>query len=72
MTIAVPAEKLEETVNELARKIMANSREAIAAMKYLYNNGMKDTLELGLELEAKSEFVISDTGERLRKFLKKD
>ena len=72
VNIAVPAEKLEETVHELARKIMANSLESIAAMKYLYNNGMKDTLERGLELEAKSEFVISDTEERLKKFLKKD
>ncbi|MFC1982324.1 enoyl-CoA hydratase/isomerase family protein [Chloroflexota bacterium] len=71
VNMAVPAEKLEETVHELARKIMANSPEAIAAMKYLYNNGMKDTLERGLELEAKSEFIISDTEERLRKFLKK-
>jgi len=67
---AVPPEKLEEAVQELAKKIMANSLDTIAAIKYLYNNGMKDTLEKGLELEAKSEFVIRDTAERLKKFRK--
>jgi enoyl-CoA hydratase/carnithine racemase len=70
--MAVPADKLGGTVNGLAMKIMGNSREAIAAMKYLYNNGMKDTLEKGLELEARSEFAINDAEERLDKFLNKD
>ena len=69
---AVPAEKLEETVQELAEKIMANSPETVAAVKYLYNNGMMVTLEKGLELEAESEFDIRDTEERLEKFKKKD
>ena len=72
VNMTVPAEKLEETIQQLARKIMANSLEAIAAYKYLYNRGMRDILEKGLELEAKSEFVITDTEERLERFRKKD
>jgi len=69
---AVPADKLEETVQELITKIAANSAEAVAAFKYLYNRGMSDTLEKGLQLEAKSEFDIKDTEERIAKFRKKD
>jgi len=69
---AVPKDKLEETVQELASKIMANSLDAVAAHKYLYNRGMRDTLGKGLELEAKSEFEIKDTEERLASFKKKD
>lgn len=70
--MVVPAEKLEETVRTLAEKILGNSIEAIAAIKYLYNQGMRDTLDKGLELEARSEFEISDTEERLKGFRKKD
>jgi len=71
VNLTVPAEKLEGTVQELARKIMANSLETIAAYKYLYNRGMRDSLEKGLELESKSKFVITDTEDRLEKFRKK-
>ena len=55
--MVVPAEKPEETVRELAKKIMANSRESLAAYKYLCNQGMRDTLERSLGLEAKSQYV---------------
>jgi len=72
INMAVPAEKLEETVQELARKIMGNSLETIAAYKQLYNRGMRDTLEKGLTLEAESEFDITDTEERVKDFRKKD
>ncbi len=72
VNMAVPAEKLRETVQELAGKIMANSPEAVAAVKYLYNRSLKDILAKGLELEAKSEFTIGDTEERLGQFRKKD
>lgn len=70
--MTVPAEKLEEAVQQLVNKIIANSPEAIAAYKYLYNQGWKDTLRKGLELEAKTKFVIADTEERVEKFRKKD
>ena len=72
VNIAVPVDKLEETMKELANKIMSNSLEAVAAFKYLYNRGMRSTLEEGLQLEAKSKFTIRDTEERLKKFKKKD
>jgi enoyl-CoA hydratase len=72
VNMVVPAEKMEETVQELAKKIMANSRQAIAAYKYLYNRSLRDMLAKGLALEAKSEFVITDTEERLSQFRKKD
>ena len=68
---AVPAEKLEETVQELAQKILSNSRGSIAAYKYLFHRGMKGTLEDGLAMELESEFEIRDAGERMKKFGKK-
>ncbi len=67
----VPADKLEETVQDLARKIMSNSLESVAAHKYLYNRSIAYTLKKGLDLEAKSRFIIRDTQERLEKFIKK-
>jgi len=72
VNMAVPPDKLEETVQQLIEKLTANSMASLAAYKYLYNQGMKDTLQKGLELEAKSEFDIKDTEERLAKFRKKD
>jgi len=72
VNMAVSAEKLEEAVQELINKITANSLETLAAYKYLYYKGMGKTLKEGLELEAKSEFNIRDTNERLAKFRKKD
>jgi len=72
INMAVPADKLEEAVQELVKKLTTNSMASLAAYKYLYNQGAKDTLKKGLELEAKSEFDIKDTEERLAKFRKKD
>jgi enoyl-CoA hydratase len=72
VNMAVPAEKLEETVKDLAGKILVNSLEAVAAYKYLYNHTMRDRLEKGLEFEKNSEFVISDTQSRVDKFLRKN
>jgi enoyl-CoA hydratase/carnithine racemase len=71
VNMAVPADKLEEATTELAKKIMANSLESLAAYKYLYNRGMRLTLEKGLELEFGSEFDITDTEDRLASFRKK-
>jgi enoyl-CoA hydratase len=68
---AVPAEKLEAAVNEIASKIMANSLEAIAACKQLYNRTMLGTMAEGLEFERTSEFPISDTQARIDSFRKK-
>jgi enoyl-CoA hydratase/carnithine racemase len=63
---------LEETVQELIKKISANSMASLAAYKYLYNQGLNETLKNGLEFEARSEFDFTDTEERLAKFRKKD
>ncbi|MBI2831234.1 MAG: enoyl-CoA hydratase/isomerase family protein [Chloroflexi bacterium] len=67
---AVPEDKLEETVQEMAQKLLANSPGSIAAYKYLFNRGMKGTLEEGLKLE-ETEFDIRDSQERMQKFGKK-
>jgi len=72
INMVVPAEKMEEAVQELAKKILVNSREALAAYKYLYNRSLRDILKKGLELEAKSDFVIKDTEDRLSQFRKKE
>jgi enoyl-CoA hydratase len=71
VNMTVPAEKLEETVSELAAKISANSLEAIAAYKYLYNHTAQDTLARGLEFEKNSEFIINDTQSRIDSFRRK-
>lgn len=70
INLAVPADKLLETVTGMAGKIMANSLEAVAAYKRLYNHTMRDTLEKGLEFERISEFLISDTEARVDSFRK--
>jgi enoyl-CoA hydratase len=70
VNMAVPAEKLEDTLQAMARKIMANSRESIAAYKCLYNENEAMTLDESLELEFASEFDIGDTTERLEQFRK--
>ncbi len=71
INMVVIPEKLNETVNDLSKKIMNNSLSAIAAHKYLYNHSMLYTLENGLHLEAKTDFVITDTEERLARFKKR-
>jgi enoyl-CoA hydratase len=72
VNMVVPGDKLETTVKEMTQKILGNSREAIAACKYLYNRSQEDRLRAGLELEARSEFTIGDTEDRLGQFRKKD
>ena len=67
---AVPAGNLEEALQTMARKIMANSPQSIEAYKMLYNNNETMTLEESLELEYKSEFNITDTEQRLGGFKK--
>lgn len=71
VNMVVPSQELEKTWRELANKIMANSLESVAAYKELYNRGMRDTMERGLELEARSDFPITDTEERISSFRKK-
>lgn len=67
----VPANQLKTTVVSLAKDILKNSWEAVAAIKYLYNTGMSLTLEEGLKMEAETKFVITDTNEKLKNFINK-
>lgn len=68
---AVPADKLEEAVLELAGRILANSRDSVAAHKFLYIQGMKGTMAEGLALEDSTRFEIRDTRDRVARFAKK-
>lgn len=67
----VPTETLREETISLARSILENSLESVAAIKSLYNRGMLTTLQEGLRIEEESRFTITDTKARLGKFLKK-
>ena len=67
---AVAAERLDITVDSVAKRILANSREAIAAYKELYNTGMATTLTQGLDIERSRVFTITDTESRLAEFRK--
>ena len=51
---AVPADKLEETVNELAQKLAERSPLASKVIKSLVNQGMQMDLASALDLEIKS------------------
>jgi enoyl-CoA hydratase/carnithine racemase len=65
---AVPLEKLEETVNQVATQILSNSAQGIAAMKELYYKGMHTTLKEGLDIEYNAHYIINDRQEFLQGF----
>jgi enoyl-CoA hydratase len=67
----VAEDRLEGEVAELAQSIMENSLEAVSAYKQLYNRGILATMADGLEDEARSEFLISDTRSRIDSFKKR-
>ena len=70
VNMAVPADLFEDAVRDLARKIISNSGESVAAYKRLYNENESMTLDESLALEFTSEFEIGDTAERLGDFRK--
>ena len=70
INMAVPADKLEEALQGMAKKIMGNSAQSIAAYKKLYNSNESLTLDKSLELEFGSDFEITDSLERLSAFIK--
>jgi len=70
INMAVPGDKLEEALQNMAKKIMANSAQSIAAYKQLYNTNESLTLDKSLELEFNSDFKITDGLERLSAFIK--
>jgi enoyl-CoA hydratase len=67
----VSSEILLDAAREIAHQIQANSLEAVAACKQLYNTTMMETMEQGLQYEGLSEFAISDTQSRIDGFKKK-
>jgi enoyl-CoA hydratase/carnithine racemase len=68
VTKTVPADMLDEVLLTMVEKITSNSLQSIAAYKFLYNANENMTLGQSLELEAGSEFEITDTEERLAQF----
>jgi len=70
INVAVPADRLEEALQVMAKKIMGNSPQSIAAYKKLYNSNESLTLDKSLELEFGSDFEITDSLERLLAFIK--
>jgi len=67
---AVPLADLDDAVNEIANKILGNSRQTIAAMKHLYLQGELTTLKEGLAIELTYEKQITDRVEFLKNFTK--
>jgi len=70
INMAVPADRLEEALQGMAKKIMGNSAQSIAAYKQLYNANESMTMDGSLELEFGSDFEITDSLERLSAFIK--
>ena len=70
INMAVPADRLEEALQVMAKKIIGNSAQSIAAYKQLYNANESLTLDKSLELEFGSDFEITDSLERLSAFIK--
>ncbi len=68
---AVPASELDAVVEGVATQILANSLDAVAAVKSLYNTGMSQTLADGLQTEFTTKYTIRDTAERIAGFAKK-
>ncbi len=67
---AAPLAELDAAVKEFTDAILANSRDAIAAYKALYNKGGNRAEKKALEFEEETAFDISDTNARLAQFKK--
>ena len=71
---AVPADKLEETVMEMANKLKERSPMASKFIKYSVNRGMQVDLYSGVEIEklaSMSHFATEDSVEGIRAFMEK-
>jgi enoyl-CoA hydratase len=67
---SLPADQLYEYVFNIAKTILNNSRQTVAAFKYLYYEGSHATLKEGLKTELAYNPDITDRTEYLRAFLK--
>ena len=65
---ACPLAELDSYVDQIIEKILANSPEAVSAIKQMYNEGYKTTLEDGIRYELAYKAEISDTSEKLNNF----
>ena len=65
-----PLAELDAAVKDYSDAILANSREAIAAYKALYNKGGHRSEKKAIQYEEETGFDISDTNERLAQFQK--
>jgi len=65
----VPADKLAEETEALAKKIVGNSQHSVRTIKYLIDQGIKHGLAAGLELETHefTKYVEKGTPEEVRK-----
>ncbi|MFC1896264.1 enoyl-CoA hydratase/isomerase family protein [Thermodesulfobacteriota bacterium] len=69
---AVPEDGLDETIEEITGKILANSRLSIAIQKSLINRGLRMDYQSALELaEAESPGATEDAERRIEAFLQK-
>ncbi len=51
VTIAVPADTLADTTQAFIEQLLASSAIGLSGAKHLINEGLKGTLEAGLDLE---------------------
>jgi len=65
-----PLAELDAAIKDYTDAILANSREAIAAYKALYNKGSNREEKKSLQYEEETHFTISDTNQRLAQFQK--
>jgi enoyl-CoA hydratase len=67
-TMSVPASELDQAVAGLAASIVANSPGSLAAYKDLFRESLGCGLEDGLAYEARTQYQISDTDDRVSSF----
>ena len=63
-----PLEELDNLVTSVIDKMAANSSESFVAYKDLYEATERLSIDQGLVYEADSEYLFTDTGERLADF----
>jgi len=66
---SVPLAELDGVVNDMVAAIVANSTDAVAAYKDLYRTALECPLSDGLAYEAAVNYEISDTMDRVARFL---
>lgn len=65
---AVPLEKLDDEVDVLVQKILANSKQGVQAIKHLYQVGTNLPLHEGIQYERDYKMVVTDKADELKNF----